>query len=108
MMQEIIMLNLDNVVEMALMSDDDFISKDSSYYTENELLTNYLVKMPIFVPFNSLNNHGLLTCFKAKRIVIDGKEGSDFLVGISKEKMFIDGIDCIISTSLMEGLRWLI
>ena len=41
MMQEIIMLNLDNVVEMALMSDDDFISKDSSYYTENELLTNY-------------------------------------------------------------------
>lgn len=71
----------------------------------DELLTNYLVKMPIFVPFNSLNNHGLLTCFKAKRIVIDGKESDDFLIGISKDKMFIDGIDCIISTNLMEGLR---
>ena len=72
---------------------------------DDRVLIDFNVNKPIFVPYNSLNNHGLLTCFKAKRIVIDGKEGNNFLVGISKEKMFIDGIDCIISTSLMEGLR---
>lgn len=71
----------------------------------DEMLVGFKVSKPIFVPYNSLNNHGLLTCFKAERIVINGKEGKNFLVGISKEKMFIDGIDCIISTSLMEGLR---
>lgn len=71
----------------------------------DDMLVNYSIKKPIYVPYNSLNNHGLLTCFRAEKIMIDGKEGRNFLVGISKEKMFIDGIDCIISTSLMEGLR---
>ena len=60
---------------------------------------------PLYVPYNSLNNHGLLECFKVKKIVIDGKENSDFLLGISEEKMFIDGIDCILNISLMEGLK---
>jgi len=46
-----------------------------------------------------------LECFKVKKIVIDGKESSDFLVGISEEQMFIDGIDCILNTRLMEGLK---
>ena len=40
-MQEITLLDLSNVMEMALMSDDDFISRDSSSYSENELLENY-------------------------------------------------------------------
>lgn len=60
---------------------------------------------PLYVPYNSLNNHGLLECFKVKKIVIDGKENSDFLLGISEENMFIDGIDCILNVSIMEGLR---
>lgn len=60
---------------------------------------------PLYVPYNSLNNHGLLECFKVKKIVIDGKENSDFLLGISEENMFIDGIDCILNISIMEGLR---
>ena len=83
---------------------DPYSNKDI-ILIDDRLLVDFNVNNPIFVPYNSLNNHGLLTCFKAKRIVIDGKEGNNFLVGISKEKMFIDGIDCIISTSLMEGLR---
>ena len=83
---------------------DPYTNKDIVLIND-DMLSNFVVSKPIFVPYNSLNNHGLLTCFKAKRIVIDGKEGNNFLIGISKEKMFIDGIDCIISTSLMEGLK---
>lgn len=60
---------------------------------------------PIYVPYNSLNNHGLLKCFKANKIIIDGKENDNFLVGVSETEMFIDGIDCILNISLMEGLR---
>ena len=69
------------------------------------VLGNFKICNPIYVPYNSLNNHGLLECFKVKKIVIDGKESSDFLVGISEEQMFIDGIDCILNTRLMEGLK---
>ena len=72
---------------------------------DNKERGDFKILNPIYVPYNSLNNHGLLECFKANKIVIDGKECSGFLVGISEEKMFIDGIDCILNTSLMEELK---
>lgn len=59
----------------------------------------------IYVPYNSLNNHGLLTCCKGLKLQIDGKEYDRFLVGISEEKFFLDGIDCIINSHVMEGLK---
>lgn len=59
----------------------------------------------IYVPYNSLNNHGLLTCFSPYKIVVDGKESDNLLVGISDNNFFIDGIDCILSTKVMEGLK---
>lgn len=61
--------------------------------------------MPIYVPYNSLNNHGLLTCYKGLKIEIDGKVCDKFLLGVSNENFFIDGVDCIINSQVMEGLR---
>ena len=60
---------------------------------------------PLYVPYSSLNNHGLLTCYKALKIEIDGKCYDKFLVGVSNENFFIDGINCIINSQIMEGLR---
>lgn len=83
----------------------DPYSNKNIILVNKEVLGNINIRSPIYVPYNSLNNHGLLTCFKVKKIVINGKENDDFLVGISNEKMYIDGIDCILNTGLMEGLR---
>ncbi len=63
------------------------------------------IRSPIYVPYNSLNNHGLLTCFKALKLEIDGQIYDKFLVGISEKNFFIDGIDCIINSNVMEGLK---
>lgn len=60
---------------------------------------------PIYVPYNSLNNHGLLECYKGVKIEINGKSFSNFLIGISNEHFFMDGIDCIINCTIMEGLK---
>ena len=60
---------------------------------------------PIYVPYSSLNNHGLLECYKCLKLEIDGKIYDKFLLGISNEKFYIDGIDCIINNSVMEGLK---
>jgi hypothetical protein len=60
---------------------------------------------PIYVPYNSLNNSGLLECYKCKYLEIDGKCYDKFLLGISNDSFFMDGIDCIINNSVMEGLR---
>lgn len=70
-----------------------------------EKLKDIKIRSPIYVPYNSLNNHGLLTCFKAQKIIIDGKECDKFLVGISEENFFIDGIECILNNRIMEDLR---
>ena len=63
------------------------------------------MKNPNYVPYNSLNNHGLLECYKCLKLEIDGKIYDKFLLGISNEKFYIDGIDCIINNSVMEGLK---
>ena len=63
------------------------------------------MKNPIYVPFSSLNNRGLLECYKCLKLEMDGKYFDKFLIGVSDEKFFIDGIDCIINNCVMEGLR---
>ena len=105
-----IYLDNDNYLKLSGFLDTGNKLKDP-YSNKNIVLINrnvlgkFKVCNPVYVPYNSLNNHGLLECIKVNKIVIDGKESDDFLLGISEEKMFIDGIDCILNTSLMEGLR---
>ncbi len=83
----------------------DPYSRKSIILLDKNKISDINIRSPIYVPYNSLNNHGLLTCFKALRLEINGKSIDKFLVGISQEKFFIDGIDCIISSSIMEGLK---
>ena len=72
---------------------------------DKDLLTSVNIKNPIYVPYNSLNNHGLLECYKCLKLEINGLEFDSFLLGVSTEKFFMDGIDCIINNSVMEGLK---
>lgn len=59
----------------------------------------------LYVPYQSLNHQGLLTCYKALKLEINGKCCNQFLVGLSTENFFMDGIDCIINNRVMEGLK---
>lgn len=83
----------------------DPISKRNIILINKELLKDININNILFVPFNSLNNHGLLECIKGGRLVIDNKEYDNFLIGISNNNFFMDGIDCIINENIMEGLR---
>ncbi len=72
---------------------------------DKEKIVNQNISSPIYVPYNSLNNHGLLECYKCLKLEINGKFFDKFLLGVSNEKFFLDGIDCIINNSVMEGLK---
>lgn len=72
---------------------------------DEDIVRNIDISNPIYVPYNSLNNHGLLECYKCLKLEIEGKSYNKFLLGLSKEKFYMDGIDCIINNSVMEGLR---
>lgn len=65
---------------------------------------NYLENM-ILVPFDTLNNQGLLKCIIPQKINIIGVGMYiDVLVGISEQKIKIDGVDCILHEKTLEGL----
>ena len=57
----------------------------------------------LLVPYDSLNNHGLLKCIIPDKIFIKGVGfRNNFLIGISNEKINMEGIDCIIGSKLIE------
>lgn len=62
--------------------------------------TNYNM---LLVPYDSLNNHGLLKCIVPDKIFIQGVGfRENFLVGLSNEEIKMDGVDCILSEKLLE------
>lgn len=57
----------------------------------------------LLVPYDSLNNHGLLKCIVPDKVFISGVGfRKNFLIGLSNEKIKIDGVDCILSERLIE------
>ena len=57
------------------------------------------------VSYNSLNNSGIINCIIAECINVVGLGiKKNVIVGISEDKFFIDGVDCILNTKLMEEL----
>lgn len=58
----------------------------------------------LLVPYDSLNHQGILKCLIPDKIFIQGIGfKKNFLIGISNEKINIDGIDCILNTQVLEG-----
>ena len=57
----------------------------------------------LLVPYDAINHHGLLKCVIPEKIFIQGIGFRDnFLVGLSNEKIRIDGVDCIMNSRLIE------
>ena len=69
------------------------VSKNISYQDEDI----------IYVPYVSLNNNGVIKCIKTNKIIINKKVFNNYLVGLSKDKITIDGVNCILH-SKMKGM----
>ena len=59
----------------------------------------------MLVPFNSVNKSGLLKCYKIKCIKINGKEFTNYLVGVSDNDIKVSEESCILNYKLMEDLN---
>jgi stage II sporulation protein GA (sporulation sigma-E factor processing peptidase) len=71
---------------------------------ERDIKFNYDEYTSLLVPYDTLNNHGLLKCIIVDKIDIIGVGiKKNVLIGISKEKIRIDGINCILHSKLLEG-----
>lgn len=61
----------------------------------------------IYTPFESLNNKGIVKCLKPDKVFVDKIEFKNYLIGLSKDKFQIDGIDCILHSNMKGKLKWL-
>ncbi|CCY88551.1 peptidase U4 sporulation factor SpoIIGA [Mycoplasma sp. CAG:956] len=62
------------------------------------------IRTPIYVPYHSLNNKGLVECIKPEKLVIEGKEYTNFLIGLMDSKVMINSSDCILNLEILEEL----
>ena len=58
----------------------------------------------VYVPYKALNTTGVIKCYKVDRVIVEGREFSNCLVGISKDKIVIDGVECILPNIFKEEL----
>lgn len=57
----------------------------------------------VLVPYESVSTTGLLKCIKVEKIYIEGLGiKTDVLIGITKDKIKMNGINCILNYLLME------
>ena len=63
------------------------------------------IRTPIYVPYHSLNNKGLVECIKPEKMVIEGREYTNFLIGLMDSRIMINSSDCIINLEILEELN---
>lgn len=62
------------------------------------------IRSPMYVPYNSLNHHGLLECIKPKYIIINNKKITNYLIGLSEESFKLNGIECLLNYKILEEI----
>lgn len=62
------------------------------------------IRSPMYVPFNSLNHHGLLECIKPKYLEINNKEIKNYLIGLSDTSFKLNGIECLLNYKILEDI----
>ena len=60
----------------------------------------YKIEEVIYVSCSTINNISLIKCIKPEKIVINNKNYNNYLIGFSPNKFKIDGIDCILHSSM--------
>lgn len=78
----------------------DPITKKSVILVNLEIPLNKV----LYIPYKALNTEGIIPCIKPEKIEIDNKLITNCLVGISKDKITIPGINCILPNKLKEEL----
>ncbi len=83
--------------------EDPYKKRPIILINQNLIKIDYKEHNFLLVPYDSLNNHGLLKCIIPEKIFIQGVGfRTNFLVGLSNEEIKMDGVDCILNQRLLE------
>lgn len=107
--------NYSNYYDITIYYSDDKIKKYIGYLDTGNLLKDPYTNKPIIiinyfknnypkilVPFSTVNEKELLECFRVNKVFINNKYIKNVLIGLSKNKINIDGVDCILNPLIIE------
>lgn len=84
---------------------DPYKNRPIILVNKNIIKFNYDEENILFVPYDTLNNHGLLKCLRVNYIDILGIGiRKNVLIGISNQKIKIDGVDSILNKKILEEI----
>ena len=58
----------------------------------------------IYVPYKALNTEGVIKCYIPDEVIINNHVFTNSLIGISKEDINLDDVDCILPNKYKEDL----
>ena len=58
----------------------------------------------IYVPYKALNTTGVIPCIRPDEIIIENKIFNNCLIGLSKDKFSLNGLNCILPNKFKEEL----
>ncbi len=62
-------------------------------------------RSPMYVPIKTINKSGLLKCYKPEILLINNRKFNNYLIGTIKDKINIDGVNCLLNYKMMEELN---
>lgn len=63
------------------------------------------IRSPMYIPYNSLNNHSLLECIKPKILKVNNIELKNYLIGLSETSFKLNGIECLLNYQVLEDIH---
>ncbi len=83
---------------------DPYFNRPIILINKEKLELNNLKK--ILIPYSTITESGLLECISVNKVYIDNiGVRKNVLLGFIKEKIAIDGVDCILQSKLLEGTK---
>lgn len=107
---EIVLSNNDHIFLTAFLDTgnklvDPITNKPIIIINRKKIKSDLNIRSPMYVPFNSLNNHGLLECIKPKYIIINKHKLTNYLIGLSDSSFKLNGVDCLLNYQVWEDIN---
>ena len=83
---------------------DPITNKPIILINKKILKGKYNIRSPMYIPYNSLNHHSLLECFKPTKIYLNDKEIKNYLIGLSENSFKLNGIECLLNYQILEDI----
>src|SRR5690606_5726695 len=82
---------------------DPYLRRPVILVSQNVIDEKTIPHNKIYVPYTTIKEQGVIECFIPSKMYVRGLGvRKNFLVGIIKESIHIDGVDCILHSKLLE------